>query len=410
MRTMHSAEFGRGTPQAAATFSLIAWSIVASAGLLNAQPISGQPRQPPAGVRGADTAERLRSVAQITDQAALAKIALQDENFAVRSMAVSRLTDQALLAKIITEESGNGRGISEEYARDIRRDAVARVTDQSLLVKIALEEPDIGTREIAITGITDQQISARIAMTEKDWRCQRDAIRNVVDKSLLATLVVNRVVDRAMRHFAFFDDDFFTKVDYCCYGPNHREWHVDFGGGAYSEVVAFRQLGLSGVDAEKLAGDLSKVTDDALEAMGRIALLLADPAIAGRMPGITFDWDLRPATQSYNNPASPAPVPWVLTGEQVSFTLMGGLEILAGDMWSTEFPGAISWRAGTLPPSDEGPAGFRPAKVQIRRMIADFLKSTRLPQSDLARLARSKVPEIREAATGRLAELSRARQ
>jgi len=100
-------------------------------------------------------------------------------------------------------------------------------------------------------------------------------------------------------------------------------------------VVAFRQVGLSGVDAEKLAGDLSKVTlTHSKQWGGRLAA--RRPRHSRPHAWNHFDWDLKPATQSYNN-RIPGASSLGLTGEQVSFTLRSGLEILAGDMWSTKF-------------------------------------------------------------------------
>jgi hypothetical protein len=47
---------------------------------------------------------RQTAVKRLTDQALLAKIAMEDESFSVREIAVKKLTDQALLAKITMEK------------------------------------------------------------------------------------------------------------------------------------------------------------------------------------------------------------------------------------------------------------------------------------------------------------------
>jgi hypothetical protein len=95
------------------------------------------------------------AVGKLTDQAVLAKIAVQDKVRDVRLAAVKKLTDQAVLAKFALEEL------------DIGRAAVGKLTDQALLAKIAVEGKYDEAREAAVEKLTDQALLAKIAEQEE---------------------------------------------------------------------------------------------------------------------------------------------------------------------------------------------------------------------------------------------------
>ena len=70
---------------------------------------------------------RLRAVREVvTDQAVLARVAVEDQDEAVRILAVANLTDQGLLAQIAMDD----------WPR-IGRVAVEKLTDQGLLAQVA---------------------------------------------------------------------------------------------------------------------------------------------------------------------------------------------------------------------------------------------------------------------------------
>ena len=64
----------------------------------------------------------------------------------VRLAAVEKLTDEAMLAKVALEDE----------SWDVRRTSIEKLTDQALLAKVAVEATDWTVRKIAITKLTDQ--------------------------------------------------------------------------------------------------------------------------------------------------------------------------------------------------------------------------------------------------------------
>ena len=121
------------------------------------------------------------AVEKLTDQALLAKIAVNEENSLVRMAAVYKLTDQALLAKIAV-------GDNDQYVRSA---AVEHLTDQTVLVKIAIEANDIGydVRE-AFLHLTDQALLARIAVEAKNKDVRKLAVKDLTDQALRAKIAV----------------------------------------------------------------------------------------------------------------------------------------------------------------------------------------------------------------------------
>jgi hypothetical protein len=81
---------------------------------------------------------RRAAVEKLTDQAALAKIALEDKSGSVRRTAVKKLTDQDLLAKVALEA----------WYRDVRIAAVKKLADQAALGKVAADDEDWRVRLI----------------------------------------------------------------------------------------------------------------------------------------------------------------------------------------------------------------------------------------------------------------------
>ncbi len=155
-------------------------------------------------VRRAAVANRRTAVQYLTDQASLAKIAMEDENLSVRRSAAGKLTDQALLAKIVRDGQDPGvRGIAAEKLTDqallarmaveekdpvVRGAAAGKLTDQAALVKIATKDENSSVRRSAVGQLTDQALLAKIAAEEKDPAGRRTAAEKITDQALLAKI------------------------------------------------------------------------------------------------------------------------------------------------------------------------------------------------------------------------------
>lgn len=139
---------------------------------------------------------RAAAVRKLTDQVLLARIALEDEYGWVRAVAVSKLTDQAVLAKIAVEARPGLMGVSEDGIEiswgtgdlnsDVRAAAMARLTNQALLARIAMEDEFPEAREAAVANLTDQNLLAKIALEDEDLRVCVAAIGRMTDQALLS--------------------------------------------------------------------------------------------------------------------------------------------------------------------------------------------------------------------------------
>ena len=98
--------------------------------------------------------ERIQAVQSASDQALLAKIAVEDKDSNVRKAAVEKLTDQTVLAKIVAENK-------DCWA--VCQAAVGRLTDQALLMKLAVESTQLGVGEAAVCKLSDQDMLVKIA-------------------------------------------------------------------------------------------------------------------------------------------------------------------------------------------------------------------------------------------------------
>ena len=101
---------------------------------------------------------RIAVVDILTDQAVLAKVAIEDKDADVRKIAIEKLTDQAILAKIAID------------AKDwvISKRAVEKLADQAILAKIAVDTKDLIISEKAVEKLTDQAVLARVMNDAKD--------------------------------------------------------------------------------------------------------------------------------------------------------------------------------------------------------------------------------------------------
>jgi uncharacterized DUF497 family protein len=126
----------------------------------------------------------MRSVAvkKLTNQAVLARIAVEDENRFVRHDAVNTLTDQSQLAKIVVEH--------KDYK--MRLAAVEKLNNQSLLKKIAMEAKNLEIRCAAVKRLTDQELLVRLAMKAEFLEIRIAAIGNIKDQVLLRQWVENK--------------------------------------------------------------------------------------------------------------------------------------------------------------------------------------------------------------------------
>ncbi|MGA2264064.1 MAG: hypothetical protein ABSH28_21850, partial [Acidobacteriota bacterium] len=107
----------------------------------------------------------------LTDQAILARVAIEDKEVVVWDAAVRELTDQAILARVAIEDK----------EAMVRKVAVKRLAgNPSILAKVVIEDNDAGVRAAAAEKATDQPILAKIAVEDKDAGIRMAAVRKLL--------------------------------------------------------------------------------------------------------------------------------------------------------------------------------------------------------------------------------------
>ena len=159
---------------------------------------------------------RMAAAANLTDQASLAKIALEDKNWQVATAAGEKLTDQPLLAKVAVEA----------HYGDFRRAAVEKLTDQALLAKIAVEDENPDVRSAAVSKLTDEAFLAKIAVKDKHWAVRSSAVEKLTDQALLAKIAVEDKDEEVRRSAVpkLTDQTLLTKIAVEDKNPNVRSY------------------------------------------------------------------------------------------------------------------------------------------------------------------------------------------
>jgi len=144
---------------------------------------------------------RQASVGILTDQAALAKAAVNDQDIDIRKLATGKLTNQTVLAKIAVEDKN----------RDVRRAAVGQLTDQAALARVAVGDKDVNVRGDVWGKLRDQAALAKVAVEAEDADVRRHAFGELTDQAALAKVAVEaedsdvrqaaseKVTDQALR-------------------------------------------------------------------------------------------------------------------------------------------------------------------------------------------------------------------
>ncbi len=125
-----------------------------------------------------DPEVRRQAVGFLTDEAALAEIALEDPDETVREEAVGRLDDQKLLARIAEKDKDDG----------VRLTATVGLTDQKALERLARRARTAEVRETAVSKVTRQAVIAEVARDDSDPDVRFAAVKKLSDPSALAAV------------------------------------------------------------------------------------------------------------------------------------------------------------------------------------------------------------------------------
>jgi len=130
---------------------------------------------------------RVRDVAaeKLTDQALLAKVALNGKFSDVRMIAAENLIDQTLAQKVYADIAKNG---ANSY---VRKAAIEKLTDQDELADIAKNDTDRYVRNGAVAKLTDQDVLAYVAKNDTDRDVRNGAVAKLTDQDVLAYVAKN---------------------------------------------------------------------------------------------------------------------------------------------------------------------------------------------------------------------------
>ena len=134
-----------------------------------------------AAIEDIDSGVRAAAVEKITDLPVLAKVAIGDTDSRVRKAAVEKIADQAVLAKVV---------IGDKDSR-VRAAAVERIMDQDVLAKVAIGDTDLGVGRAAISKVTDQALLAKVAVEGHDWMLCESAVEKLTDQGAPAKVATS---------------------------------------------------------------------------------------------------------------------------------------------------------------------------------------------------------------------------
>jgi hypothetical protein len=139
----------------------------------------------------------------------------------------------------------------------------------------------------------------------------------------------------------------------------------------------------------KLMAYLSVPTSDPMLTAARIRLAIQEPRIRNRFPLIVFEPRISLKSHSYFGIRKGGSMP----GESITFELRQAGKTLAQKNWSTVFPQQM-WEFV-----------FLAAHVDGTDLLRELLRNAVFTPDDLAELSSSEIPELRQAAQERLAQI-----
>ncbi|GAM11659.1 hypothetical protein OR1_03975 [Geobacter sp. OR-1] len=168
---------------------------------------------------GQSRLEALSFLNSPSDQAILAKIAIEDDIWVVAEAALKKLTDQTLIFKVaveakiswvsetavkmLTDQAQIAKIAIEGKNENIRVTAANELENQAILAKISIETPDIRVRCVTIGKLTDQELLAKIVKEEKDSAVRRAAITAMTDQAILSKVAMENNGKWDTRKLAF---------------------------------------------------------------------------------------------------------------------------------------------------------------------------------------------------------------
>jgi hypothetical protein len=340
--------------------------------------------------------EKLRiAVGELTDQALLAKIALEETDANIRKTAVLKLTDQGLLWKITVRDNDES----------VRLAAVGKLTDQAQLALTATMNmnPDVG--EAAVQKLTDQAILARVAVNATDWNVRSAAVKKLTDQALLSRIAVEdknsgvslTAIDKMN------DQMLLAKIAIGNNSPVVREavFRKLTNQALLARLAAedmnrdVRLRAIAAMDEsnpalKRFAGNLHESSFNPIESIARIKLAIQDPRIRNRFPGILLTVSYSSTDKAYGPQGSIIATKWI-SGESVSFALNQTGRVLANRNWKTVFSDTLTIPFFSRAQSD---TIFRPAEVHGEELLAELLRNAEFTQDDLTELSTSEIPEL----------------
>jgi hypothetical protein len=336
---------------------------------------------------------RQAAVLKLTDQTLLAKIALGDKETKVRQAAVSKLTDQALLVRIAIEPGDIGlrfvalgkltgpaalARVALEGDGQIRSTAVNWLTDPAALANVALESKDRGVSQAAVRSLIDQALLAKVALESKDEGVSQAAVQKLTDHALLEKVAAESSY-WAVRQNAIGKLDEQAALTKAAKEIQDRSLRL--------QAIAARDP--SDPNLNYLAGNLGAPTSDPMQSAARIKLAIREPRIRNRFPLIVFTPQVALRSHGYFGISKGGTMP----GESVAFELRQAGQTLAQKTWSTVFP-QQTWEFV-----------FLAAHVDATDLLRELLRKAVFTPDDLAELSSSEIPELRQAAQERLAQI-----
>jgi hypothetical protein len=120
-------------------------------------------------MESSDSTIRMLAVEKLTDQATLAKIAVNDPNWGVSEMALQRIREPSILAMVATNT----------HHAETQRNVLLRISDQTVIEKVLEGSEALQVRSTAAGKLTNETILLRLAANDRSPLVRRVAAKRI---------------------------------------------------------------------------------------------------------------------------------------------------------------------------------------------------------------------------------------
>ena len=200
------------------------------------------------------------AVSRSRDQMALAEVAANDPNAAMREAAAAKVTEPGPLAKLALEAKDVG----------IRLGAAGKITDQEVLAKVALKDADVEVRKAVLGRLTMQSVLAEVAANDPNEDVKKAAVRSLHLSAQTDPMLLERVAKVAGNEKIRAAVDVRMNAIRTIEVMEHRREELDRRMAEFPDDAALAQAAISHVDPVIRHAAVARLSDQT--ALAKVAV------------------------------------------------------------------------------------------------------------------------------------------